>query len=124
MKRIGLRPDQIFYVPQKPYNVLGTLFDQVTYPRNSADCELTEQGLRKLLRLVDLEYLLARYRGRLQEEVNWEAELSLGETQRLCIARMVFHAPKFAVLDECTSACSSEMERRLVLLGDVSARDA
>ena len=79
MKRIGLRPDQIFYVPQKPYNVLGTLFDQVTYPRNSADCELTEQGLRKLLRLVDLEYLLARYQGRLHEEVNW------GKMECVCV---------------------------------------
>ena len=65
----GLRPDQIFYVPQKPYNVLGTLFDQVTYPRSSSDCGLTEQRLRELLSLVDLDYLFVRCQGRLHEEV-------------------------------------------------------
>eukprot|EP01052_Picozoa_sp_SAG31_P012968 SAG31_NODE_770_length_12217_cov_2.855174_4_plen_442_part_00 len=38
---------------------------------------------------------------------------SLGEKQLLAIARLIHHRPKFAILDECTSAVSSEMERRL-----------
>eukprot|EP01047_Picozoa_sp_COSAG01_P009338 COSAG01_NODE_381_length_17848_cov_10.220338_26_plen_59_part_01 len=32
------------------------------------------------------------------KEINWEEELSLGEKQRLAIARLIHHKPQFAVL--------------------------
>lgn len=59
---------------------------------------------------VDLEYLLDRYP--LDKEVNWGEELSLGEQQRLGMARLFYHKPKFAILDECTSAVTTDMEER------------
>lgn len=44
---------------------------------------------------------------------NWPEELSIGVQQRLAMARMYYHKPKFAVLDECTSAVSPEMEQKM-----------
>lgn len=44
---------------------------------------------------------------------NWAEELSIGVQQRLAMARMYYHEPKFAVLDECTSAVSPEMEQKM-----------
>lgn len=103
---------EIFYVPQRPYTAVGTLRDQLIYPL-TADQEvepLTHSGMVELLRNVDLEYLLDRYPP--EKEVNWGDELSLGEQQRLGMARLFYHRPKFAILDECTSAVTTDMEER------------
>eukprot|EP00747_Dinoflagellata_sp_TGD_P101144 gnl/TRDRNA2_/TRDRNA2_168248_c0_seq1.p1 gnl/TRDRNA2_/TRDRNA2_168248_c0~~gnl/TRDRNA2_/TRDRNA2_168248_c0_seq1.p1 ORF type:complete len:1097 (-),score=223.69 gnl/TRDRNA2_/TRDRNA2_168248_c0_seq1:98-3388(-) len=96
---------EVFYIPQKPYNLVGTLVEQVTYP----DCgaKLDKAELEKLLNLVDLGYLSER-----EGEIDWERALSLGEQQRLAMVRVFFHNPSFAILDECTSGVSAEMERR------------
>ncbi|XP_019185646.1 PREDICTED: ABC transporter D family member 1 [Ipomoea nil] len=103
---------EIFYVPQRPYTAIGTLRDQIIYPLTS-DQEvepLTHSGMVELLKNVDLEYLLDRYPP--EKEVNWGDELSLGEQQRLGMARLFYHKPKFAILDECTSAVTTDMESR------------
>ncbi|XP_024021422.1 ABC transporter D family member 1 isoform X1 [Morus notabilis] len=103
---------EIFYVPQRPYTAVGTLRDQLIYPL-TADQEiepLTHDGMVELLRNVDLEYLLDRYPP--EKEINWGDELSLGEQQRLGMARLFYHKPKFAILDECTSAVTTDMEER------------
>ncbi|KAL5566353.1 hypothetical protein UlMin_029517 [Ulmus minor] len=103
---------EIFYVPQRPYTAVGTLRDQLIYPL-TVDQELeplTRDGMVELLRNVDLEYLLDRYPP--EEEINWGDELSLGEQQRLGMARLFYHKPKFAILDECTSAVTTDMEER------------
>lgn len=103
---------EIFYVPQRPYTAVGTLRDQLIYPL-TADQEaesLTPSEMLELLKNVDLEYLLERYPT--DKEVNWGDELSLGEQQRLGMARLFYHKPTFAILDECTSAVTTDMEAR------------
>ena len=101
----------VYYLPQRPYNALGTLMDQFCYPDPVPDT-LTEKELRRWLDFVDLGHL-ADFPGVFTEQIDWEQVLSRGEQQRLAILRLFWRRPKFAVLDECTSAVSGEMERRL-----------
>lgn len=73
--------------------------------------EIGEARLRRLLAEVDLEYLVDR-EGGLDAVVDWGAQLSLGEQQRLGMARLFYHTPKFAILDECTSGVTVQLPYR------------
>lgn len=105
-----------FYLPQKPYTVYGTLVQNITYP--NMDAVIDDVQLSALFRLVELDYLYVqtKSRGLMGTVVNWESRLSLGEQQRLAMARLFWHRPTYAVLDECTSAVSLKMEQRLFRL--------
>jgi ATP-binding cassette subfamily D (ALD) protein 3 len=59
--------------------------------------------LAQCLAAVELDYLLARGQG-WDSVQNWQETLSGGEKQRLAMARLLFHKPAYAILDECTSA--------------------
>uniref|UniRef100_A0A7S4G1Q1 ABC transporter domain-containing protein n=1 Tax=Eutreptiella gymnastica TaxID=73025 RepID=A0A7S4G1Q1_9EUGL len=109
----GLPTSQdIFLVPQKVYMVSGSLMDQVTYPTRLPNPEANDlEHLQGLMELVGLGYLPSREGWATHHK--WEDMLSLGEQQRIGLARLFFHRPTFVVLDECTSAVSLDVEERL-----------
>ena len=105
--------EHLFYVPQKPYLALGTLRDQVIYPRSKRQAEAagySDADLLKLLKIVHLEYLVTREEQGWDMVADWSDVLSGGEKQRVAMARLFFHKPQFAILDECTSAVSVDVE--------------
>ena len=107
-----IRPDNdrvsLFYVPQRPYLVCGTLRDQVTYPSKTSS---RDEDVLKCLEMVGLRDRFASDRKGLDRmEFDWGDVLSGGEQQRIGLARLYFHRPKFAVLDEATSAINADEE--------------
>eukprot|EP00761_Pharyngomonas_kirbyi_P012977 gb/GECH01013004.1/.p1 GENE.gb/GECH01013004.1/~~gb/GECH01013004.1/.p1 ORF type:complete len:692 (+),score=124.47 gb/GECH01013004.1/:1-2076(+) len=102
---------EIYYVPQKPYNVNGTLREQIIYPNQTSVDQPSDSELTEILELVDMGYLADREGYNVVK--NWTEALSIGEQQRLAMARLFYHAPRFAILDECTSAVSVDYEEKL-----------
>ena len=88
--------EDFFYIPQKPYNVFGTLADQLTYPETADRTDLHNNAakLKEILVEVDLDYLVDRPNA-LSSGQAWGEILSLGEKQRMQIARLIYHKPKY-----------------------------
>lgn len=129
------RKSGIFFLPQKPYMVLGTLRQQLLYPTwgddvvptldsdkqknvlpflsNSDDMnsELMKPKTDELIKILEdvrLGYILPRFG--LDSTHEWSSVLSLGEQQRLAFARLLLSKPQLALLDESTSALDEANE--------------
>ena len=107
--------EKIFYIPQRPYLPNGSLRDQLIYPHThdiQRSRNVTDENLQNILNEVRLGYLVAREGG--WDSVNdWNDVLSGGEKQRIAMARLIYHKPTYAILDECTSAVSVDVEGHL-----------
>ncbi|XP_050371447.1 ABC transporter D family member 2, chloroplastic [Argentina anserina] len=131
----------IFFLPQRPYMVLGTLRQQLLYPTWANDeastsgsskstgslpflmqapnskCKTampkpTTEDLIQALDDVCLGYILPRF-SNLDSTYEWSSVLSLGEQQRLAFARLLLSKPKLVLLDESTSALDEANEAHL-----------
>jgi vitamin B12/bleomycin/antimicrobial peptide transport system ATP-binding/permease protein len=100
----------LMMLPQRPYFPVGSLHGAVAYPAQAA--AFSPQRLAEVVTAVGLPALAAR----LDEEAHWNRMLSLGEQQRLGLARALLHAPHYLFLDEATASLDEPSEAALYRL--------
>ncbi len=107
--------ENIFYIPQRPYLSRGTLRDQIIYPDSLYEFrakKATENDLFQILQILEIESIVDRQGGWDAIE-EWRDVFSGGLQQRIAMARLFYHKPKYAILDECTSSVTLEIEKKM-----------
>ncbi|WP_229266515.1 ABC transporter ATP-binding protein/permease [Leptospira sp. severe_002] len=97
-------------LPQRPYFPVGTLAEAITYP--AAPGTFDRAKIIDAIKAVGLPALAER----IDEEAHWNRMLSLGEQQRLGIARALLQAPDYLFLDEATASLDEPAEAALYKL--------
>jgi putative ATP-binding cassette transporter len=101
---------RLMMLPQRPYFPISSLASAITYPAEPGTFS-TEQ-LADVLTAVGLPQLSPR----LSEQAHWNRMLSLGEQQRLALARAILQAPDYLFLDEATASLDEASEAALYQL--------
>ncbi len=98
---------RVMMLPQRPYFPIAPLAAAVAYPAEPGT--FNSAKVAELVTAVGLPALAAR----IEEEAHWNRMLSLGEQQRLGIARALLHAPDYLFLDEATASLDEPSEAAL-----------
>ncbi len=98
---------RLMMLPQRPYFPVGTLRAAIAYPAEP-DAFSADQ-IKDAITSVGLPALASR----LTEDDHWNRMLSLGEQQRLGLARALLHAPQYLFLDEATASLDEPSEAAL-----------
>jgi putative ATP-binding cassette transporter len=97
----------LMMLPQRPYFPIGSLHAAIVYPGETESFNPAQ--MRDVLAMVGLPQLGPR----LEEEAHWNRMLSLGEQQRLGLARALLHRPDYLFLDEATASLDEPSEAAL-----------
>jgi len=73
---------------------------------------ITDNDLLTLLSTVEISHIVASHGG-FDTGKDWSEALSTGIQQRLAMARLFYHSPRFAILDECTSSQDLKTEKMM-----------
>jgi vitamin B12/bleomycin/antimicrobial peptide transport system ATP-binding/permease protein len=101
---------KVMVLPQRPYLPIGSLHAAITYPAPPEQFDAAQ--VREVLSAIGIPALAER----LEEEAHWNRMLSLGEQQRLGLARALLHAPDYLFLDEATASLDEPSEAALYTL--------
>ncbi|MGE3159992.1 MAG: ABC transporter ATP-binding protein/permease [Xanthobacteraceae bacterium] len=101
---------KLMILPQRPYFPVASLEEAVIYPAESGQFKCEQ--IAEVLIAVGLPALSTR----LEDEAHWNRILSLGEQQRLGIARAILHRPDYLFLDEASASLDEPAEARVYRL--------
>ncbi|MFJ1269377.1 ABC transporter ATP-binding protein/permease [Legionella lytica] len=96
--------DSIYFLPQTPTIPDNTLRNILAYPQ--AECKYSDAELLFTLEAVGMGHLAEK----LDERIQLNSPLSLGQKQRIALARVLLRKPDWVFLDEATASLDEKAE--------------
>jgi ABC-type uncharacterized transport system fused permease/ATPase subunit len=97
-----MTPDSLLVLTQDPYVPLLPQRECLAFPRDLGN--VRQSVLDEIVEFLEIGHLMLR------PADEWQVGLSPGERQRVALARVLLHQPRFVLLDEATSAIPGVME--------------
>jgi len=102
-----------YFLSQANFVPIGSLREILIYPHQEEDMVnegRTDDDLWEVLRWTKTELKIGDTIPNMDTVLDWQNILSPGVKQRLAFARLLYHRPKYAILDECTNNIAPEVE--------------
>jgi putative ATP-binding cassette transporter len=103
-------PEEMMFLPQRPYLPLGTLRAALSYP--AAPDTFPDDDIRAALARCGLDEFVDM----LDKYERWDRTMSLGQQQRVAFARVILHKPRWVFMDEATSALDEDNQASMLAL--------
>lgn len=95
----------VMVMTQRSYIPPGSIYDACAFPESASD--ISKERIDEALQFLELWHLVTR------PEECWSQGLSPGERQRIALARIFVHKPRFLLMDEATSAIPERLEAKI-----------
>nr|DBA31291.1 TPA: hypothetical protein GDO54_007165 [Pyxicephalus adspersus] len=104
-------PQNMFYIPQR---AVPTVIPDPTISHLAERAQIQTDTLQNLVESLGRIFWSVNSWSEGWDAISdWKDVLSGGEKQRMGMARMFYHKPQYALLDECTSAVSIDVEGKI-----------
>jgi len=106
-----------YFLSQDNFVPIGSLREIIIYPHLVKDMKAagkTDEELWQVLAWANLADLkINGTKPSMDTVLDWEVHLSPGQKQRMAFARLLYHRPKYAILDDCTNGVAPDVEVEL-----------
>jgi len=103
-----------YFLSQANFVPIGTLREIIIYPHLVEDMRNAEKTDADLWEVLSWSYLadlvINDAKPTMDTVLDWDIHLSPGQKQRMAFARLLYHRPKYAVLDDCTNGVAPHVE--------------
>jgi len=105
-----------YFLSQANFVPIGSLRDILIYPQTVSDMlseGKNDDQLWEVLSWTQTDLRIGDINPDMDTVLDWNAVLSPGVKQRMAFARLLYHRPLYAILDECTNNIAPDAEIRL-----------
>jgi len=107
-------PKNVYFLSQVNFVPVGTLKEVMIYPETVENMKGTDEELKTILKWAHLEgFKCDGVHPDFNDTLEWNTALSPGQKQRIAFARLLYHRPTYAILDECTNGIAPAIEKDL-----------